>query len=247
MKLQNYEILGIDKRDMRIYESLYRMNDASLRSLAAETGLNRGTVYETIKKLTELGLVTFTQHGERRRYAASDPAVLLALIRERRDQLVQLEQQADQYIQQMQLLRQGTGSSYFAKFYEGDEGVASILRDVLQTASALESKEYCVISARAASTFLYANFKSFSRQRIKLGIYARVLADRPATKVALSERRQITAAGQSLSGYVILYGTKTALISLGQANRLSGIIIEDEGITSMQKIIFDQLWNGSKA
>lgn len=244
MSVKNYEIIGIEKRDIRVYEQLFGMEDASLRSLAEHTGLNRGTVYEIIKKLTDLGLVTFTQQGDRRRYGAADPKVLQALISERQEQLGRLERQTADYIEQLNHIKKGKAASFFAQFYEGNEGVASILRDVLQTVSQLDKKEYCVISAKSVSMFLYANFKSFSAQRIRQGVTARVLADRPAKRVALSERRQLSGSNEPLNGYVILYGDKTAFISLGEANRLSGIVIDDKGITSMQKIIFNKLWEG---
>lgn len=245
MKLSNYESIGLESRDIRVYEALYQLHDASLRTLAAETGLNRGTVYEIIKKLTQMGLVSFTQSGERRRFMAADPAVLTSLVHEQRDRLQQLEVQAVAYAHALQQSRGTADIDYFARFYEGDQGVVSILRDVLQTVAGLERKEYCVISARAVSGFIYAHFKSFSRQRIKQGIYARVLADQPAAKVALSERRQLATGGSTLNGYILIYGNKTALISLDEANHLSGIIIEDKGITTLQRIIFDQLWQAS--
>lgn len=239
-------ILGLELRDIRVYETLYRLQNGSLRSIAHETGLNRGTVYEIIKKLSELGLVSFTQIGERRHYSASDPEMIQALIREHRDQLQQLELPAADYARRLKSMRDGS-PSYFAHFYEGDEGIASILRDVLQTTSTAEKKEYCVVSSKVVSSFIYNNFANFTRQRIKLGIYARVVADVGSEKTApLSERRILTSAGYALNGYMLLYGDKTALISLDEANRLSGVIIDDKGINSMQRTIFEQLWTGSQ-
>lgn len=248
MSIIDFSLLGMEPRDKRVYEALRELDRGSLRAIADLTGLNRGTVYEVIKKLTVLGLVSFTQTGERRHYVAAEPEVLLGLIRERKDQLQQLETQASEYIRALHRSGDSTSDNYFARFYEGDEGIATILRDVLNTTRGLEKKEYRVISARAVSSFIYNNFKSFSRQRVKLGIFAWVIADNvPSESAPLSVRRQLLPAGRTLNGYVILYGGKTALISLGEANRLSGIIIEDPGITAMQESIFDQLWQGSKA
>lgn len=246
MTTVNFDTLGLETRDIRVYEALYQMENASLRTIAEKTGMNRGTVYEVIKKLSELGLVTFTQKGERRHYNAADPELLQALIRERRDQLHQLELPTAEYIRRLKVTRNGE-SSYFAHFYEGDEGIASILRDVLQTVANSEKKEYCVVSSRTLSAFLYNNFVTFTRQRIKMGIFARVVADgSPDKQAPLSERRLLRTNGYALSGYMLLYGDKTALISLDEANRLSGIVIDDKGITTMQRTIFEQLWTDSE-
>lgn len=244
----DYQAIGLEPRDKIVYETLYKLDKVSLRAIAQATGMNRGTVYEVIKKLTNLGLVTFTQVGERRHYSAANPEVFLSLIRERRDQLQQLEGAADDYIKELESKQPLPGAGYFASFYEGEEGVAAILRDVLQTVRNLDKKEYCVFSSQHASNFLYNNFKSFSRQRIKQGIFVRVISDRPALeKVVMAERRQMPAGRQFLNGYTLVYGDKTAMVSVGETNMLSAVVITDNGVANMQRLVFDQLWNGLPA
>lgn len=243
----DYGLIGLESRDIRVYEALYRLERGSLRAIASKTGLNRGTVYEIIKKLTSKGLVSFTQSGQRRHYIAAEPELFLSLIRDKRDELKQLETPLVQYAAWLQAQKQPDKTTYLAQFYEGNEGVVSILRDVLQTTQSLQPALYCVISSRRASSFIYANFKSFSRQRVKLGIFARVLSDAPSPgKIVLAERRQLTENQQALNGYILIYGHKTALISLSDTNELSGIVITDPGITNMQRLIFQQLWDTAK-
>src|SRR5688572_9163929 len=126
----DYRAIGLEPRDKVVYETLYKLDKVSLRGIAQATGMNRGTVYEIIKKLASLGLVTFTQAGERRHYSAANPEVFLSLIRERRDQLQLLEGTAEDYIKSLESRHPLPGAGYFASFYEGEEGVAAILRDV---------------------------------------------------------------------------------------------------------------------
>lgn len=239
----DYRAIGLEPRDKIVYETLLKLDKVSLRAIAQATGMNRGTVYEVVKKLTSLGLITFTQVGERRHYSAAPPEVFRSLIRERRDQLQQLEAAADSYIEALESKQPVPGAGYFASFYEGEEGVAAILRDVLQTVRGLESKEYCVFSSERASNIIYNRFRSFSRQRIKLGLFVRVISDRPpGEKVILAERRQLPANSQPLNGYTLVYGDKTALVSVGDTNMLSAVVITDNGVANMQRLIFNQLW-----
>jgi len=239
----DFQAIGLEPRDRVVYETLHKMDKGSLRAIAAATGMNRGTVYEVVKKLTGLGIVTFTQTGERRHYAAANPEVFLSLIRERRERLQQLEGDADEYIQFLEARSPLPGAGYFASFYEGEEGVASILRDVLQTVGSMEHKEYCVFSSERVSSVIYNRFKGFSRQRVKDGIFVRVISDRPALeKIIMAERRQLPAGRQFLNGYTLVYGDKTALISVGDANLLSSVVITDNGVANMQRLVFEQLW-----
>lgn len=244
----DYTVLGIETRDMIVYESLQLLENGSLRAIAEETGLNRGTVYEIIKKLTGLGLVTFTVSGQRKRYSAAAPDTFLALIRERQEQLRQAEKAAEAYVEHFRSIAHIAAVGNVASFYEGDEGVAAILRDVLQTVRGLDSKTYHVISSRAVSEFLYNNFPNFSRQRIKERIFVRVLAIGPAgEEVVQAERKQLLQNyAQSARGYTIIYGNKTALISLNGQNVPFGIVIDHAGIADMQRLLFEHLWNTTK-
>lgn len=240
----DYGSIGIEKRDMRVYEALQQLEKGSLRAIAEHTGLNRGTVYEIIKKLTSLGIVTFTVAGQQRRYQAADPDVFVALIREHEDRLASAKQAAKAYAEQFRSLKTLSETAHFASFYEGDEGIASILRDVLTTVRRLPDREYHVFSSRGVSEFLYNNFPNFSRQRVRHGIYVKVLAiGTTPEKVVHAERRQLSPTPVSeAKGYTIIYGDKTALITLDAQNVPFGIVIDNAGITGMQRLLFMQLW-----
>ena len=81
-----FEEIGLETRDKRVYEALVASPQSSLRKLAADTGINRGSVYESIKKLAEQGLVGSIEVGKQRRYTASNPDVIIELLRERQEQ-----------------------------------------------------------------------------------------------------------------------------------------------------------------
>lgn len=241
--LKDYAVLGLETRDIRVYETLYRLGKASLRTLAQETGLNRGTVYEVIKKLLDRGMVTFTQVGERRRYTAAEPEIITTLIHDYHDRLQSLESDTQAYASRLRSGKQLQSNGYPARFFEGDEGIAAILRDVLQTVKTLEPKAYEVISSQRVSNFIYNNFRGFSRQRSKFGLYVRVISDAAAVDMApLSERRLLQPGQGGLDSYTLIYGDKLALISLSSTNELSGIIVTDAGIAGTQRAIFERLW-----
>ena len=241
--------IGLDSRDKRVYEALYTLDKASLRSIAQTTGLNRGTVYEVIKRLTDIGLVSFTQTGERRHYMAADPGAIVTLARERREHLSYLETLAASYAQQLKATNPEARQAHFAAFYEGDEGIATILRDVLATLEAEGLHEYRVFSSQRVSNFLYNNFPTFSRRRVQKNIFVRVIADSPSPEQpVLAERKYLLSDGQhDLSAYTIIYGKRTAFISMSPTNVLSGVVVSDEGITAIQKQTFDLLWSYSEA
>lgn len=237
--------IGLSKRDMRVYEALYAAPNASLRGLAETTGINRGTVHESIKTLVKIGLVTFFEKGKQRRYIAAEPSVLTALIQERQQTLRDTESQAKSYIDALQRVTKTEPHESFASFYEGDEGVAAILRDVLSTTRALDSREYCVISSKYVRDYLYRNFPSFTRERIKQRIFVRVIAvGAGGEQDEQSNRRwlQPTANATSPNCYTLIYGNKTAFISLNDQNVPIGIVVDNSGVTALQQLNFETIW-----
>jgi HTH-type transcriptional regulator, sugar sensing transcriptional regulator len=102
-------------------------------------------------------------------------------------------------------------------------------------------KMYRVYSAANIREYIYYNFSSFSERRIKAGIKARVIAIGSGGEIrGMDERRWITAK-RGAPAYMIIYGKKTATISLSQG-RPHSVVIKDTGLVETQKIIFDSLW-----
>lgn len=232
---------------MRIYETLLKTPNASLRSLADATGINRGTVHESVKAMTKLGLVSYVEIGKQKRYVACEPAVIMTLVKERQQALQEAENQTHVYVESLENLAKVNPHESFATFYDGDEGVAAILRDVLDTTISLKNKEYCVISSRYVREYLYRNFPNFTRKRIRNRIFVRVIAigsggttDKQSNRKWLSPSKDDDVAPNC---YTLIYGDKTAFISLNEQNIPMGIVIHNPGMTALQRLNFETIWS----
>lgn len=237
--------IGLDTRDRRVYEALLEQPQASLRQLAANTGINRGSVYESIKQLVAAGLVGSIQSGKQQRYIAQDPSLIIELLQERQRQAKNAESHASTYIEHLsQTIHKSSKAPSFAIYYEGDEGMAAILRDVLKTMRSQTNKRYYVISSKKIRHYIYANFRNYTRQRIKEGVEVSVIAiGEGGEQDALANRRWMDMqTNVDPNCYTIIYGDKTAFISLNEQNLLSGIVIENSGVTNVQKEQFERLW-----
>ncbi len=240
-----FEEIGLETRDRRVYEALVANPQSSLRKLAAQTGINRGSVYESMKRLAEQGLVGSIEVGKQRRYTASNPEVIIELLRERQEQAAAAQALAETYIANLpQPAEQLTEQTSFAAFYEDHEGVAAILRDVLATCREQGNPAYRVISTKRVRQYMYQNFSNFTQRRIAEGIAVRVIGVGSAgSSDDLSERKELPATrGEAPNCYTLIYGDKTALITMSDTNVLSAIVIDNPGVTHMQKELFDHLW-----
>jgi hypothetical protein len=92
---------------------------------------------------------------------------------------------------------------------------------------------------------MYHNFSNFTQRRIAEGISVRVIGiGTGMSQDELSERKELPATrGEAPNCYTLIYGHKTALITMSDTNVLSATVIDNPGVTHMQKELFDHLWN----
>lgn len=244
-KQMEFELFGLHTRDKRIYEALLVRPTSSIRLIAEYTNINRGSVFESIKALQAAGLVTYVQVGERRKYAAESPEKLHELINEKRRLLAEAHGAVDTYA--ATLVPDVAAPVRFASFYEGEEGVASVLRDVLSACRVANATEYRVISSPRVSEYMYHNYPHFTRERVKQGLFVRILRQgRPLRGEAEVSERRYFGSQKDLGAYTLIYASKVATISIDELNRLSAVVIDNGDVAQSYTAVFDQAWLGAQ-
>jgi sugar-specific transcriptional regulator TrmB len=241
--IKGFDKLGLTARDSRVYIALLKNGVSSIRTISEQTGINRGSTYESIKNLMAAGLVSFRQSNVNKKYFAEDPTKILSIIKRRKEELDELNEQTKALIPT--LVPKAAYMPYAnIKFYEDHEGVAVILRDVLETTGKLDKKVYYAISSKQMRNYLYKKFPNFTKQRIAKNIFVKVIAiGEGGEPDQISSRKWLEPKdGRQTTSYNLIYGNKFAMIALNDNLNPYGIIIEDMGVANTQKLIFDQLW-----
>ncbi len=237
------ELFGLEPRDMLVYETLLSCpDDISIRTLAAKTRLNRGTAFEVMKKLVACGLVAAHYKGSRKHYRALDPSSVQSYAERRSQAIVTELTKVDNYVTSLEAISKFDATGQFGQLYEGQDEIALLLQDVLSTVAAIDSKSYRVVSSAEVSNHLYAKFRNFTRQRIRLKLSVRVLAIGGEDSLAGLAERKVLSSEQIPPGYIIIYGSKVAQISLNHAGDIQGSVVDNAGIAQLQSVLFDALW-----
>lgn len=241
--IDGFDKLGLTTRDSRVYMALLKNGVSSIRGIADITSINRGSVYESIKDLTAAGLVSYQTSSVNKKYFAEQPSKILDIIKRRKEELDDLATITTNILPSLSSELAYTPYSNI-KFYEDHEGVAVILRDVLATTVQLEPKEYYAISSKVMRKYIYKKFPNFTKQRILKDIFVKVVAIGEGGKEADASARVWVKAedGVQPSSYNLIYGNKFAMIALNDNMHPYGIVIEDDGVASMQKALFNQIW-----
>jgi sugar-specific transcriptional regulator TrmB len=237
--------LGVSRTEAVTYEALLHIESVSIRKIAAYTGINRGTTYDALKHLISLGLVSVKQGGSREGYTAESPERIYEIIREKRRDLLDATTLARKIVPDLLARKTSSTGQPLVRYYEDDDGVVTILKDVLQICRNLPKTEYYAYSSSPVRQYLYRKFPQFTKRRIQEGIHVKVIAVGEGGEVAEnSERKWLAdAADASSSSYTIIYGNKIAIVSIANDNTPYGVVIEDAGAATMQRLLFNQLWS----
>lgn len=234
--------LGFSTKEIDVYLFLIEAGPNPVRQIAIETKINRGTTYDILKSLIKQGLVSYYHQAQHKYFVAEDPDKLKDLVADKIDGLNQINQDFNQVIPELKSLYQKSGQQPKVKYYQGTAGSKSILLDVLKVMAKRKSKEYYVFSSADIAKYLYLDFQNFAVTRVKKKIKVKVIAIGPGGKLYGLDQRKWLSKQKGWPTYMIIYGPKTALLSLDAQKNLHGVIIEDEGISQTQSHLFEYIW-----
>lgn len=243
MPERTFELLGLDQREVQIYRSLLALGPSPIRQIAEKAGINRGTTYEVLKGLLQKGIVSYFPKGKRRLFSPRDPEVLLELAEQRQQDLQHAMQSLrSNLIPELNHLKPDFNIAN-VQFYEGDDGIEFVLKDILNSVSRYQDSQYCIFSAKPIRPHLYRPFPNYTVQRVAKGIKVRVIAIGEGGEDAeLSERKWIKTDGPVDAAYIAIYPPKCAIISLASNNYPTAVVIDSKEVAGAQQIIFDTLW-----
>jgi len=235
---------GFSDKEIRVYLALLKHGPSPVRKIAAATEINRGTTYDILKSLKEQGLISYYHQATHQYFVAEDPERLNDLLNEKQRTLENARQELKAAIPVLRSMHELGGGKPVVKFYDGANGIRTILLDVLDTMERAPIKEYCVYSSADIRQYLYEKFSDFTDQRIKRKIAVKIIAlGEGGQELGMDERRWLTQK-EGAPTYIIIYHDKTALISVTEDKTPLGIIIEDAGLAQTQKFLFENQWRG---
>lgn len=240
---QTLELLGLEQRELQVYKALLSLGPSPIRAVAEKADINRGTTYDILKGLLQKGIVSYLPKGKRRLFSPRDPHVLLELAEQRqKDMESALQALKTTLIPDLNHLKPDLNTAN-VQFYEGDDGIEYVLREILNTVSQSAKREYSVFSSKPIRKHLYRPFPNYTHQRIQKDIGVRVIAIGEGGEDAeLSERKWIKTEGPVDAAYIAIYPPKCAIISLASDNYPTAVVIDSREVAAAQQIIFDTLW-----
>lgn len=233
--------IGITGKLFKLYLAAVELGEAPVQEVAARAGLARTTAYDVLERLEREELIRIEERQGRRYVVAEDPVGMLQRLELRRQVIGDLMPQI------RSLYNRAKGKPQI-RFYEGEEGVRTVLWDTLNCQSGV--LRGILSMGELIETPGLEEMDAYIAERVQRGITLRVLRSRskdteriwPSTAQDLRELRYAPeAAVLGVTQYV--YDDKVAIISSKRENY--GLVIESEDFARLQSVLFETLWSVS--
>jgi len=238
--------LGFSKKEATVYLATVQRDDSSVVTIAKDSSLSRGTVYDIVEKLKEKGYLAETKKGKKRRIIIENPTSrFYSLLDERHERLEKTKKTVDDVLPLIKSINASEDFKPQIRLYTGKKGFNRAWDDIF---SCSEKK---FLSIARIETFVEFGGEDFiqktQERKKKLGFSSRAINETsPWAKKMVSvdkkyNRQTILAPKEfSFPTTEIIYGDKIAMFSTKEENIV--LVIESKDFAQTHKIYFEMIW-----
>ncbi len=223
---------GLTENESRVYLALLNNGASPAGKITSKSGIHRRSVYDSIDRLIEKGLVAYIKKNNVKIYEAQNPTVLLELLKKKEDDAAKL-------MPKLQDIFNAAKEQKETLFFRGKNGVKSIFLDQIR-----EGGEILIIGAsKQASQVLKYYLPHYEQERSRKKINTRILFEKNIRKEKLKiPFSQIRYLPDESSGPTAtnIYGDKVALIIWSE--NPYAILIKDKDVADSYRKHFEFMW-----
>lgn len=229
--------IGLNEKEAKVYLASLELGQSTVQNISVKAGINRATTYFIIDGLMQRGLVTSFNKGKKQYFFAADPERLLEILEKEKENIERKKDDLQKLLPQLRSLNNKQGGRPLVRYYEGKEGVTSMVDEVLKAASGTVYMAYSVDAIN--DVFDRKDVERWRDIRVERGVQMKVMytyKDGELKNIPNSENTKIPFDKFPITCDIAVYGNKVRIASLDK--RLVGVIIEDEEIAkSMEAIL----------
>jgi sugar-specific transcriptional regulator TrmB len=231
--------LGLSENEVEVYLTLLKTGLLTSYSLSEKTSLNRGYLYELLKKLHEKGIISEVTKKGKKYYQATNPEHLSALMQFKLESIKKI-------VPELKKIEETWKEETQVNVYKGKYCYKTLIKDVIS--SIQKNSEVLVFGINEKHLmdleplYLKRYFNIIERKHIK----ERVIIQQGTKPLQEAKTTQYACLPKQYIGKLVqfIYANKVALLTLSEPLNL--IIIEDKTIAETYKIQFNVFWNITK-
>ncbi|TSC94891.1 MAG: transcriptional regulator, TrmB [Candidatus Berkelbacteria bacterium Athens1014_28] len=234
--LNKLQKLSLSEIQSKAYIALLQIGEGSALQVSRNANLPKSTVFETLKSLNGLNLISKRSQGNKNIFFVSDPRIILDNIKEQ-------ARTAEDILPELRGLYKAFNKNAQVRFFEGPKAIEIIINETL-----MEAKELKLIGSISDTVEFYPKyFPRFSIQRVKRKIPLRILTNDSETaqeNILLDKRKLRTTKiiqNKEFSSMIWMWSGKIGIIAT--RGKQFAMVIDEPGIFGIQTAMFDLIWD----
>lgn len=238
--------LGLPETETKVYFAVLSQKEATVKTIADEARLSRGTVYDAIERLKKEGYLSETKDGKRRKIIAENPTNTFYSIIDK--QQAEVNKKKDMVEGLLSMVNQFSASEKFkprVRVYSREKSQA-----VWDELFNCKDKSYLTISKIEFFINFYGRefLDNLWKRKVKLDFHSRAInEDSPLArefKKGESERNldlRLAPKGFEFPTTTVVFGDTLAMFSTSQGENFV-VVIESKELTQTYRAYFEMMW-----
>lgn len=239
--------LGLQKKESAVYFSVLENNDSSIPSIAKDTGLSRGTVYDIVEKLKEKGFLTEIKKDKKRRITAENPTnKLYSMLDAKHNELQKSKKIVENILPTINTLSNHKDNfKPQVRIYEREKGFRKVWDEIFS----YKGKKFLgIVRVETFHKFAGENiFQEIQERKVKLGFKSLSINELSDFAKKLKEtdseyNRETRLAPKEFQfpSSEIIFGDKVAMFSTQDEN--ISVVIESKDFAETHRAYFEMIW-----
>jgi len=239
--IEELKDFGLSDNEITTYLTVLKTGEATANRVAKLSGLKRSTTYDNLNLLITKGIVSKAEHGRVTYYQAAEPQKIVDLLEEKKRRMRKI-------IPKLESLQSTAKEKTGVTFYEGKQGVLTVLNDILE-----QKQELWFFGSRKMALIALRHYpENFILRRAQAKIKLRaVLASQDRGDPAYTDKKvfrlstlRFNKSVDNINANTFIYGDRVAFMS--STDNPVGIIIKNKEVVQQQRAIFNTLWKQAK-
>jgi sugar-specific transcriptional regulator TrmB len=239
--------LGLSQVQAEILDSLLAFGPDKASNIAKKIKRPRGVAYKGLDELARLNLVTKTEATKGIAvFAAEHPARLEDIAEQKEKEAIKYKQEFIGTLPDLVSAYNLVSNKPGVRFYEGEEGIEKSLNDTLDSRTTI----YTFADIEAVEKNVKTINDTYSEKREKTGVKKKIIvADTSFNRNffkdfnnELTEFRFLPREFYSFNSGVQIYDNKVSYQVISAETKMA-VVIADQNIYLMNKLLFEYIWN----
>ncbi|MBI5229309.1 hypothetical protein HY991_04310 [Candidatus Micrarchaeota archaeon] len=234
--------IGLSNNEADVYLALLEGGETIASGVSEKLDVSRSHVYDSLKRLTTKGLVSYVIRNDRRYFKAADPKKILEYLIEQESKLSENRKAIEDALPRLREPIQNPSDGTYVRVFDGVEGFKTILDDTLEVGG--ELLVFNSLGENYLKRIPKVVFENYFKERVKRKLRARIFFIEGTTVLPfpLAIYKKI-GSGFSLAS-LFIYGNNVVIFALNPTP--VSIKITSSEVARLYCTQFELMWKKTK-